>query len=198
MPHPADTTDEQLELLEPLWARRRSLVASTARALVGPWTRAWTQFRRSRSGTWERVLATAHDEARRGEQQSRVTNLLCEKCATKGVTCSKDGCKSAAIGETSAYSFDNWCSFHRQQSQEEFKAKVRAEKAKPWFVAAALVAGFGLAVDTARKLRLIAGDVDWKPPSSDRTRDVNAQAPKARRSPDSRQRRSAQRLPLAQ
>ena len=94
-------------------------------------------------------------------KRERVTNFLCEKCATKGVTCSRDGCNSPAIGETSQYSFDNWCAFHRAQSDAEVKAKVSAEKAKPWFIGAAIVAGFGLAA-------VLFGNTSYRSSSSGR------------------------------
>ncbi len=88
MPYPTDLTDNQWELLGPLLSpscKRGPKHGADLRYVVdamlyvthtgcqwrflpsefGPWTRVWSQFRRwTRNGTWTRVLAAVHEQAR--------------------------------------------------------------------------------------------------------------------------------------
>ena len=88
MPYPTDLTDNQWDLLEPLLcpaSKRGPKYGGDLRQVLdamlyithtgcqwrflpaefGPWTRVWSQFRRwSRTGTWGRVLAAVHEQAR--------------------------------------------------------------------------------------------------------------------------------------
>ena len=88
MPYPSDLTDEQWDLLEPVFnapGKRGRKHADDLRTVVdamlyiaqtgcqwrylpasfGPWTRVWSQFRRwSRNGTWARALTVLHAAAR--------------------------------------------------------------------------------------------------------------------------------------
>jgi putative transposase len=89
--YPSDLTDDQWVILEPLLRRagkRGPAFGADLRMVVdamlyvshtgcqwrslpveyGRWTRVWSQFRRwSRNGTWVRVVAALHEQARRGE-----------------------------------------------------------------------------------------------------------------------------------
>jgi putative transposase len=89
MPYPSDLTDEQWDLLEPVFnapGKRGRRHADDLRSVVeamlyiaqtgcqwrylpesfGPWTRVWSQFRRwSRNGTWAQALTVLHAVARR-------------------------------------------------------------------------------------------------------------------------------------
>ena len=91
-----------------------------------------------------------HEKCTVCEKRQRVTKALCQKCATEGVTCSRDGCMRPAIGEESQATFDHWCAFHRAQDFAEIKARMGAEKAKPWFIIAAVVAAMGIAITLLR------------------------------------------------
>lgn len=97
MPYPSDLTDEQWDLLEPVFnapGKRGRRHADDLRSVVdamlyigqtgcqwrylpesfGPWTRVWSQFRRwSRNGTWARALTVLHAAARRQEGRAEQT-----------------------------------------------------------------------------------------------------------------------------
>ena len=97
MPHPSDLTDEQWELLEPVFnapGRRGRKHADDLRTVVnamlyivqtgcqwrylpasfGPWTRVWSQFRRwSRNGTWVQALTVLHAAARQQDGRAEET-----------------------------------------------------------------------------------------------------------------------------
>ncbi len=88
MPYPSDLTDDQWNLLEPVFnapGKRGRKHAGDLRTVVdamlyiaqtgcqwrylpasfGPWTRVWSQFRRwSRNGTWAQALTVLHAAAR--------------------------------------------------------------------------------------------------------------------------------------
>ena len=92
MPYPSDLTDEQWDLLEPVFnapGKRGRRHADDLRSVVdamlyiaqtgcqwrylpetfGPWTRVWSQFRRwSRNGTWAHALTVLHAAAPRGRK----------------------------------------------------------------------------------------------------------------------------------
>lgn len=110
MPFPSDLSDGQWELVERLLADpskrgpkhgpdlRRVIngmlyVAHTGcqwrylPAEFGPWTRAWSQFRRwSRNGTWARLLAALHQVARRrqGRVESRPSMVVIDTHLARG------------------------------------------------------------------------------------------------------------------
>jgi putative transposase len=91
MSYPSDLTDDQWELLEPVFnapGKRGRKHADDLRTVVdamlyiaqtgcqwrylphsfGPWTRAWSQFRRwSRNGTWAQALTVLHAAARESD-----------------------------------------------------------------------------------------------------------------------------------
>ncbi len=97
MPCPSDLTDEQWELLEPVFntpGKRGRRHAAVLRTVVdgmlyisqtgcqwrylpesfGPWTRVWSQFRRrSRNGTWARALTVLHAAARQADGRAGGT-----------------------------------------------------------------------------------------------------------------------------
>ena len=97
MPYPSDLTDDQWELLEPVFnapGKRGRRHADDLRSVVdamlyisqagcqwrylpesfGPWTRVWSQFRRwSRNGTWAHALTVLHAVARREDGRAQET-----------------------------------------------------------------------------------------------------------------------------
>lgn len=97
MPYPSDLTDEQWDLLEPVFnapGKRGRRHAHDLRSVVdamlyisqtgcqwrylpesfGPWTRVWSQFRRwSRNGTWAQALTVLHAVARRQDGRAEET-----------------------------------------------------------------------------------------------------------------------------
>ncbi|TIC82830.1 IS5 family transposase [Nocardioides sp. GY 10127] len=97
MPYPSDLTDEQWNLLEPVFnapGKRGRRHADDLRSVVeamlyiaqtgcqwrylpesfGPWTRVWSQFRRwSRNGTWAQALTVLHAAARRQDGRAEET-----------------------------------------------------------------------------------------------------------------------------
>ncbi|MCD4534060.1 IS5 family transposase [Nocardioides sp. cx-169] len=97
MPYPSDLTDDQWELLEPVFnapGKRGRKHADDLRAVVdamlyiaqtgcqwrylpesfGPWTRVWSQFRRwSRNGTWAQALTVLHAAAREEDGRTEAT-----------------------------------------------------------------------------------------------------------------------------
>ena len=97
MPFPSDLTDEQWDLLEPVFnapGKRGRRHADDLRGVVdamlyiaqtgcqwrylpesfGPWTRVWSQFRRwSRNGTWAQALTVLHAAARRQDGRAEQT-----------------------------------------------------------------------------------------------------------------------------
>ena len=97
MAYPSDLTDDQWELLEPVFntpGKRGRKHAGDLRAVVdamsyiaqtgcqwrylpesfGPWTRVWSQFRRwSRNGTWARALTVLHAVARQEDGRTEET-----------------------------------------------------------------------------------------------------------------------------
>ncbi len=97
MSYPSDLTDDQWELLEPVFntpGKRGRKHADDLRAVVdamlyiaqtgcqwrylpesfGPWTRVWSQFRRwSRNGTWARALTVLHTAARQEDGRTEET-----------------------------------------------------------------------------------------------------------------------------
>ena len=97
MPYPSDLTDEQWDLLEPVFnapGKRGRRHADDLRSVVdamlyiaqtgcqwrylpesfGPWTRVWSQFRRwSRNGTWAQALTVLHAAARRQHGRAEQT-----------------------------------------------------------------------------------------------------------------------------
>lgn len=97
MPYPSDLTDEQWDLLEPVFTapgKRGRRHADDLRSVVdtmlyiaqtgcqrrylpesfGPWTRVWSQFRRwSRNGTWAQALTVLHAVARRQDGRAEET-----------------------------------------------------------------------------------------------------------------------------
>ncbi len=97
MPYPSDLTDEHWDLLEPVFnapGKRGRRHADDLRSVVnemlyiaqtgcqwhylpesfGPWTRAWSQFRRwSRNGTWAQALTVLHAVARRQDGRAEET-----------------------------------------------------------------------------------------------------------------------------
>ena len=97
MSYSSDLTDEQWTLLEPVFnapGKRGPKHAVDLRSVVdamlyishtgcqwrflpesfGPWTRAWSQFRRwSRNGTWARALTVLHEAARRADGRAAAT-----------------------------------------------------------------------------------------------------------------------------
>ena len=97
MSYPSDLTDEQWELLEPVFnvpGKRGRKHADDLRGVVdamlyiaqtgcqwrylpesfGPWTRVWSQFRRwSRNGTWARALTVLHLAAREADGRADET-----------------------------------------------------------------------------------------------------------------------------
>lgn len=97
MPYPSDPTDEQWDLLEPVFnapGKRGRGHADDLRSVVdamlyiaqtgcqwrylpesfGPWTRVWSQFRRwSRNGTWAHALTVLHAAARRQDRRAEQT-----------------------------------------------------------------------------------------------------------------------------
>jgi transposase len=97
LPYPSDLTDEQWELLEPVFnspGKRGRKHADDLRSVVdamlyiaqtgcqwrflpesfGPWTRVWSQFRRwSRNGTWARALTLLHAAVRKADGRAEET-----------------------------------------------------------------------------------------------------------------------------
>ncbi len=97
MPYPSSLTDEQWDLLEPVFnapGKRGRRHAADLRSVVdamlyiartgcqwrylpesfGPWTRVWSQFRRwSRNGTWAQALTVLHVVARRQDGRAEET-----------------------------------------------------------------------------------------------------------------------------
>ncbi|MET0837415.1 MAG: transposase [Marmoricola sp.] len=97
MAYPSDLTDEQWDLLEPVFnapGKRGRGHADDLRSVVnamlynsqtgcqwrflpesfGPWTRVWSQFRGwSRNGTWARALTVLHAEAREADGRTEAT-----------------------------------------------------------------------------------------------------------------------------
>lgn len=97
MVYPSDLTEEQWALLEPVFnalgkrgRRHADDLGSVVNAMLyishtgcqwrfmpesfGPWTRAWSQFRRwSPNGTWARGLTVLHTEAREADGRSEAT-----------------------------------------------------------------------------------------------------------------------------
>lgn len=97
MPYPSDLTDEQWDLLEPVFnapGKRGRRHADDLRSVVdamlyiaqtgcqwrylpesfGPWTRVWSQFRRwSRNGMWAHALTVLHKAARRQDGRAEET-----------------------------------------------------------------------------------------------------------------------------
>ncbi|WP_230087280.1 IS5 family transposase [Nocardioides marmotae] len=97
MPYPSDLTDEQWDLLDPVFnapGKRGRRHADDLRSVVdamlyiaqtgcqwrylpesfGPWTRVWSQFRRwSRNGTWAQALTVLHAAARRHDGRVEQT-----------------------------------------------------------------------------------------------------------------------------
>lgn len=100
MPYPSDLTDEQWDLLEPVFnapGKRGRRHANDLRSVVdamlyiaqtgcqwrylpesfGPWTRVWSQFRRwSRNGTWAQALTVLHAVVRREDGRAAGTPSL--------------------------------------------------------------------------------------------------------------------------
>ena len=96
MAYPSDLSDEQWAILQPLLVglpKRGPRFGGDLRVVVnalryiahtgcqwrylpseyGKWTRAWSQFRRwSMNGTWERVVATLHEQARSAAGRSET------------------------------------------------------------------------------------------------------------------------------
>ncbi len=99
MSYPSDLTDDQWDLLEPVFnapGKRGRKHADDLRTVVdamlyiaqtgcqwrylpesfGPWTRVWSQFRRwSRNGTWAQALTVLHAAARAGGRAGRADAL---------------------------------------------------------------------------------------------------------------------------
>lgn len=97
MSYPSDLTDDQWELLEPVFnapGKRGRKHADDLQTVVdtmlyiaqtgcqwrylphsfGPWTRAWSQFRRwSRNGTWAQALTVLHAAARESDGRAERT-----------------------------------------------------------------------------------------------------------------------------
>ena len=97
MPYPSDLTDEQWDLLEPVFnapGKRGRRHGDDLRSVVdamlyiaqtgcqwrylpesfGPWTRVWSQFRRwSRNGTWAQALTVLHAAARQHAGRAEQT-----------------------------------------------------------------------------------------------------------------------------
>ncbi len=97
MSYPSDLTDDQWELLEPVFnapGKRDRKHADDLRTVVdamlyiaqtgcqwrylpqsfGPWTRVWSQFRRwSRNGTWAQALTVLHAAARASDGRAEGT-----------------------------------------------------------------------------------------------------------------------------
>ena len=97
MTYPSDLTDDQGDLLEPVFnapGKRGRKHADDLRTVVdamlyivqtgcqwryrpgsfGPWTRVWSQVRRwSRNGTWARALTVLHAAARVADAAARST-----------------------------------------------------------------------------------------------------------------------------
>ncbi len=97
MSYPSDLTDDQWELLEPVFnapGKRGRKHADDLRTVVdamlyivqtgcqwrylpqsfGPWTRVWSQFRRwSRNGTWAQALTVLHAAARESDGRAERT-----------------------------------------------------------------------------------------------------------------------------
>ena len=97
MSYPSDLTDEQWEVLDPVFnapGKRGRKHAEDLRSVVeailyiahtgcqwrylpqsfGPWTRVWSQFRRwSRTGTWARALTVLHAAAREADGRAEPT-----------------------------------------------------------------------------------------------------------------------------
>ena len=97
MAYPSDLTDEQWDLLEPVFnapGKRGRGHADDLRSVVnamlynsqtgcqwrflpesfGPWTRVWSQFRGwSRNGTWARALTVLHAAARQADGRTEAT-----------------------------------------------------------------------------------------------------------------------------
>ena len=97
MSYPSDLTDEQWDLLEPVFnapGKRGRKHADDLRSVVdamlyiaqtgcqwrylpesfGPWTRVWSQFRRwSRNGTWAQALTVLHAAAREEDGRAEET-----------------------------------------------------------------------------------------------------------------------------
>ena len=95
--YPSDLTDDQWDLLEPVFnapgkrGRKRAhdlrtvvdamlYIAQTGcqwrylPASFGPWTRVWSQFRRwSRNGTWAQALTVLHAAAREADERAEET-----------------------------------------------------------------------------------------------------------------------------
>ncbi|WP_299930002.1 IS5 family transposase [uncultured Nocardioides sp.] len=114
MPYPSDLTDEQWNLLEPVFnapGKRGRRHADDLRSVVdamlyiaqtgcqwrylpqtfGPWTRVWSQFRRwSRNGTWAQALTVLHAAARRQDGRAEeapsmvVIDTHLARCASNG------------------------------------------------------------------------------------------------------------------
>src|SRR4051812_42542270 len=100
MSYPSDLTDDQWELLEPVFnapGKRGRKHADDLRTVVeamlyiaqtgcqwrylpesfGPWTRVWSQFRRwSRNGTWAQALTVLHAAARESDGRAERTPSL--------------------------------------------------------------------------------------------------------------------------
>jgi putative transposase len=100
MSYPSDLTDDQWELLKPVFnapGERGRKHADDLRTVVdampciaqtgcqwrylpepfGPWTRVWSQFRRwSRSGTWAQALTVMHAAARESDGRAERTPSL--------------------------------------------------------------------------------------------------------------------------
>jgi putative transposase len=98
--YPSDLTDDQWELLEPVFnapGKRGRKHADDLRTVVdamlyiaqtgcqwrylpesfGPWTRVWSQFRRwSRNGTWAQALTVLHGAARESAGRAERTPSL--------------------------------------------------------------------------------------------------------------------------
>ncbi len=97
MPYPSDLTDDQWDLLEPVFnapGKRGRKHAEDLRTVVdamlyiaqtgcqwrylaasfGPWTRVWSQFRRwSRNGTWAQALTVLHAAVRQQDGRAEET-----------------------------------------------------------------------------------------------------------------------------
>ena len=97
MTYPGDLTDEQCELLEPVFnapdrgvRRHAHDLRSVVDAMLyiaqtgcqwrylpeafGPWTRVWSQFRRwSGNGTWASALTVLHATARKADGRTEAT-----------------------------------------------------------------------------------------------------------------------------
>jgi putative transposase len=100
MSYPSDVTDEQWDLLEPVFnapGKRGRKHGDDLRSVVdamlyvaqtgcqwrylpeafGPWTRVWSQFRRwSRNGTWARALTVLHQAAREADGRAGAAPSL--------------------------------------------------------------------------------------------------------------------------